>query len=266
MPAVNGHDFRASLGAKRHRPHHSADVVAAAGPLVRRGARAASRLVPPMTGMPLYLFAKAPEAGRVKRRLSPPLDSQQAARVAEALLQQAVDAVEHGWFGQKVLNVSPDTAHPAFSRCAQGFRWRMRLQPEVDLGERMREALQEGIDTCGGAAVLGTDIPALTPVILRQAFQALQAGQQVVGPSQDGGFYLLGLRQFPPALFAGIEWSRAGVYARLMENARELKLPLQVLPTLSDCDYFEDLKWAARHVAGFRQQLDQVGFDLGLLV
>ncbi len=218
-----------------------------------------------MTAMPLYLFAKAPEPGRVKRRLMPPLDQSQTVQVAEALLRQAVDTVEHGWFGQKVLNVSPDTSHPAFSPYAQGYRWRMRLQPEADLGERMREALQEGVDSSGGAAVLGTDIPALTPEILRQAFQALQAGQQVVGPCQDGGFYLLGLRQVPPGLFEGIQWGGTEVYARLMENARELLLPIQVLPTLSDCDYFDDLKWASRNLDGFRQKLDRAGFDRGML-
>lgn len=218
-----------------------------------------------MTGMPLYLFAKAPESGRVKRRLTPPLDQTQSALVADALLHQAVETVEHGWFGQKVLNVTPDTAHPAFTPYAQGFKWRMRLQPEADLGERMREALQEGIDQYGGAAVLGTDIPALTPAILRRAFQSLQAGQQVVGPSQDGGFYLLGMRQMPSALFDGITWGGNQVYARLMRNAREQQSPIQVLPTLTDCDYFEDLKWAARALPEFRKALGQAEFDLDLL-
>lgn len=218
-----------------------------------------------MTGMPLYLFAKAPEAGQVKRRLMPPLDQAQSAQVADALLHQAVETVEHGWFGQKILNVTPDTAHPAFKPYAQGFKWRLRLQPEADLGERMREALQEGVDQYGGAVVLGTDIPALAPAILRQAFQALQAGQQVVGPSQDGGFYLLGMREVPSPLFDGITWGSNEVYARLMQNARELQLPIQVLPTLTDCDYFDDLKWAARALPDFRTVLEQAEFDLRLL-
>lgn len=218
-----------------------------------------------MTAMPLYLFARAPEPGKVKRRLSPPLEPAQSARVAEALLRQAVDTVEHGWFGQKILNVTPTVKHPSFAPCAQSFKWQMRRQSEADLGERMREALQEGIEAYGGAAVLGTDIPALTPPILRQAFQALQSGQQVVGPSQDGGFYLLGLHAMPPGLFQGIVWGSADVYARLMANAGELQIPLEVLPTLKDCDYFEDLQWAVRNVAGFRERLEQAGLELDVL-
>jgi len=216
-------------------------------------------------GVPLYLFAKAPLAGSVKRRLCPPLDAVHAAQVATAMLEHASIVVEHGWFGQKILNVTPDLSHRVFVRYQQGFKWQTRIQVQADLGERMREALHEGIEDAGAAVVLGTDIPDIDGEILREAFRALQAGQQVVGPSQDGGFYLLGMRDMPAGLFKGIEWGSAGVYARLMKNARELGVELQSLPTLSDCDYFEDLRLAAQTVPEFKNALERAGFDVGLL-
>lgn len=218
-----------------------------------------------MTGVPLYLFARAPQAGRVKKRLSPPLDPALAALAAQAMLRHTADVVEHGWFGLRILNVTPDLSHPGFLPFKQGFKWQTRVQEEVDLGERMRKALQEGIEHYGGALVLGTDIPAINPSILREAFRALQAGQQVVGPSQDGGFYLLGLRQMPDELFKGIQWGGAEVYATLMTNARKSGIRLEPLLTLSDCDYFEDLRWAARTIPDFRDALIEEKFYLALL-
>jgi len=164
------------------------------------------------------------------------------------------------------LNVAPDLSHAAFLTYQQGLKWQTRVQLQADLGERMTEVLLEGIQTSGAAVVLGTDIPTLDVAILGEAFQRLQAGQQVVGPSQDGGFYLLGLREMPVGLFDGIEWGGVEVYARLMGNARELGVELQVLPTLSDCDYFEDLRLAVETVPGFGEVLRRVGFDTKILL
>ncbi|MCP4008298.1 MAG: DUF2064 domain-containing protein [Proteobacteria bacterium] len=201
----------------------------------------------------------------MKRRLCPPLNAQQAAQVAAAMLEHTSSVVEHGWFGKKILNVTPDLSHCAFADYEQGFKWQTRVQVQAGLGERMREVLHQGIEDAGAAVVLGTDIPDIDTKILRETYRALQAGQQVVGPSQDGGFYLLGLRDMPAALFKGIEWGSAGVYVRLMKNARKLGLELQPLPTLSDCDYFEDLRLAAQTVPEFKDALERAGFDVGIL-
>ena len=215
--------------------------------------------------MPLYLFAKAPVAGRVKRRMCPPLQATQAAQVAQAMLEHATSIVEQGWLGSAVLNVAPDLNNEFFSYYLQASRWQTRVQVHANLGERMCEVLDEGIRAAGGAVVMGTDIPGIDSAILTQTFGALQSGQQVVGPSQDGGFYLLGLNSMPVDLFKGIEWGGVEVYARLMSNARELEVALSPLPTLSDCDYFEDLRLAAQTIPGFKRALQEAGFEIELL-
>jgi len=192
--------------------------------------------------IPLYLFAKAPVAGRAKRRMCPPLTENQAAKVAAALLENASQIVEQGWPGQCILSATPDLSHRAFAQHQNSALWQTQIQPDTDLGGRMMHALQAGIENAGASAVLGTDIPGINSAILGQAHAALSQGRQVVGPSLDGGFYLLGLSRMPARLFAGIEWGTARVYAQLMDNASELDMALEPLPALLDCDYYDDLE------------------------
>ena len=194
--------------------------------------------------IPLYLFAKAPVAGRAKKRMCPPLNNVQAANVAAALLENATAIVEKGWPGQCVLSATPDLTHPAFSNHLLSARWETQIQPRLDLGGRMQAALQAGIKRAGAAAVLGTDIPAVSKSVLQLAHQTLSEGRHVVGPSLDGGFYFLGLKSMPDTLFSGIEWGSDQVYTRLLENAARLGIELQLLPVLSDCDYYADLEQA----------------------
>jgi glycosyltransferase A (GT-A) superfamily protein (DUF2064 family) len=182
------------------------------------------------------------------------------------MLVHTSSVVERGWSGQKVLNVAPDLSHAVFLAYQEGMDWKTRVQVQADLGERMREVLLEGIESTGSAVVLGTDIPTLDAAILEDVFRALQAGQSVVGPSQDGGFYLLALHDMPMGLFNRIKWGGVGVYARLMQNARALGVDLKPLPTLSDCDYYEDLKLAAQTVPEFEMALCRAGFDTSLLL
>lgn len=215
--------------------------------------------------IPLYLFAKAPVAGQAKKRLCPPLDFSESAKVASALLAHAINAVESNWPGQSVLSVTPDTKHAAFSAVIQSNHWRTTVQSKLDLGCRMCESLEQGVELAGSAAVLGTDIPSINRDILQQAFNGLARGQQVIGPTADGGFYLLGMNQSPRALFQGIRWGTDEVYAKLMENAQANGVYLKALPILSDCDYYEDLQAAANTLPDFAKRLTQAGFDLGLL-
>ena len=214
---------------------------------------------------PLYLFAKAPVAGKAKKRLCPPLDYSESAKVASALLAHAINTVEKHWPGQKVLTVTPDTKHAAFLSVLQSDCWTTTIQSKVGLGDRMSESLEQGLALADSAAVLGTDIPSLNAGILRQAFNGLEQGRQLVGPSADGGFYFLGMNQSPRALFKDICWGTSQVYSKLMENAQANQIELEQLPVLSDCDYYADLQVAAKTLPEFASRLTQAGFDLNLL-
>lgn len=216
-------------------------------------------------GIPLYLYAKAPFSGKVKRRLCPPLSLSEATKVAEALLLHASHLVEKNWPGQAILSAAPKLDHPAFTLHQKSKAWQTVIQNSGDLGERMAHDLQNGINKIGSAAVLGTDIPLITHEVLHQAHDALTSGRNVVGPSVDGGFYLLGLQQFPASLFDEIEWGSAHVFEKLMRNAKANNFNLTTLPMLSDCDVFADLQLAASVSSVFKDALITAGFDLALL-
>ena len=181
------------------------------------------------------------------------------------MLDHAVAVLERGWPGIRILHAAPDLDHPAFTCFKDSDGWQVSIQSRGDLGSRMQEALADGIEKHGAAVVLGTDIPSLKGSILRKAWQLLEQGQPVVGPSQDGGFYLLGLNRLPEALFSGIEWGSAQVYSRLLLNASRCGLYFEPLATLSDCDYYEDLRWAADTEPTFSRALERAGFDMRLL-
>eukprot|EP00850_Spirogloea_muscicola_P008329 SM000044S15976 [mRNA] locus=s44:289093:290273:- [translate_table: standard] len=129
----------------------------------------------------------------------------------------------------------------------------LQLRPQVnepDLGARMLAALQEVFRTgASSAIVIGTDVPDLDEHIMMSAFSALEVHQVVFGPAEDGGYYLLGIRQPYAALFEGIPWSTPDVLQCSLAAAAGAGLsvtPLCTLPTLADIDTANDLRrWLA---------------------
>ncbi len=118
--------------------------------------------------------------------------------------------------------------------------------PQVgsELGERMknsfRQAFQRGFSH---AILLGTDLPDLPPEIIEEALSALKAGTPVIGPSADGGYYLIGFDRFNfnPAVFRPMPWGTAGVFARTIAEFRKSEPLPHILPEWQDIDAFSDL-------------------------
>ena len=116
-------------------------------------------------------------------------------------------------------------------------------QPRGDLGDRIAAALKFALGDSDHAVLIGSDTPDLPRDLIEHAFEALDQHELVVGPAEDGGFYLLGSR-LPIAtdLFEGIEWSTARVCASLLENAARLRRTVAVLPQWADVDDLESLR------------------------
>ncbi|MBN9537477.1 MAG: hypothetical protein BGN99_02700 [Alphaproteobacteria bacterium 65-37] len=162
----------------------------------------------------LVIFARAPQAGRVKRRLAAEIGMQKAARFYRTLLgrQIAILAKDRRWVVW--LFVTPDTA-------LDHVAWRGRVpvsrrcpQRTGDLGRRMK--LPFRTLPPGPMVLVGSDIPDLAPRHIARAFQLLGAHDLVFGPASDGGFWLVGakrLRPLPRDLFAGVRWSTPTVLA-----------------------------------------------------
>ncbi len=195
----------------------------------------------------LLLFTKPARAGRVKTRLIGALTPEQAAALHQAFLDDLLDRLREGSFDLRLAwALDPDEAVP------EGLFPGLR-QEGADLGERLHRALAAAGAEAACVAALGSDHPALPLAVVHDAFARLEAGADVVlGPAEDGGYYLIALRAAAvhPRLFAEIAWSTAQVFPETVARCRELGLRLDLLPQASDVDTPEDLRRLALRMAG----------------
>ena len=117
-----------------------------------------------------------------------------------------------------------------------------KLQKGNSLGDKMSNAFDEGFDSYNKVVILGSDCYDLSSKIIESAFEMLEEHDVVVGPAKDGGYYLLGMKEYFPQLFEGKTYSTQNVLKELMGEAEELELSVYQLPTLSDIDTLADLK------------------------
>lgn len=200
----------------------------------------------------LLIFAKLPEPGRVKTRLIPRLGSEGAALLYQAFLDDAIALCRGVEEADLEVWAPPGVSEPGEERGAVArFQRRypglgLRFQVGADLGARLGRAFEvafeEGTDQ---VVIMGSDHPTLPLGYLRRAFSALSGAELVIGPSDDGGYYLVGLQRhaWPKAagLFAGVPWSTPGVLAATRERSRDLKIGRVELPGWYDVDDPSDL-------------------------
>ncbi len=195
----------------------------------------------------LLIFTRYPEAGTTKTRLIPALGAKGAARLQKDLTEKVV--------GQARL-LAQRTAIDIVLYYSGGNRQKMIswlglpdcfTQAEGDLGYKMRRAFEQtfagGADT---AILIGSDIPGITEDLLFQAFSGLSAGKVVIGPSRDGGYYLIGLtanvaKILLPLLFDRMPWSTPHLFKDTMDRLTDAGFEVATLLTLSDIDLPEDL-------------------------
>ena len=188
--------------------------------------------------IPLILFAKQPRPGAVKTRLQPPLSPRQAASVAAILIRLSLARAMRCWPGTCVLALAPLVPDDPLSLWAHGHDISLVAQGDGDLGERMARALA---GAGGPAVIMGCDVPHCSEQILHQAHSRLAAGEYVLGPSFDGGYYLIGMPRSRPELLQGISWGTARVAAQTRARAAAGGLCLHELPTLRDIDEWSDV-------------------------
>ena len=188
--------------------------------------------------IPLILFAKQPRAGEVKTRLQPPLSPRQAAAVAEILIRITLTRAVRYWPGPCVLALAPLAPDDRLSQWVCGRGVSLMAQQGADLGERMAHALAR---TGGPAAIMGCDVPHCPSQVLVEAHRRLAAGEHVLGPSIDGGYYLLGMPRIRRELVCGIAWGTAQVAAQTRSRAIASGVCLHELPTLRDIDEWADI-------------------------
>lgn len=187
----------------------------------------------------LLIFLKEPQPGRVKTRLARQVGDVAASHVARTCAELLCKRLR-GYCDQTVVRVHPPAA-VARVQAWLGGAWQVQAQQGRTLGARLcravEEALQQGIER---VLILGTDSPWLTPATLEEAFEALRTSDVVLGPTEDGGYYLIGVRGRWPALFQRIAWGTSRVCAQTQARARRLGLSVHVLRPGYDIDRYED--------------------------
>lgn len=200
----------------------------------------------------LLVFAREPVLGRVKTRLAAGIGAEAALAVYRELLSLTAAAVAAAqvpatvWLAEAPSKGDPTQPRPEWP----GLPW--RVQPAADsLGARMAQAFGEAFAAgAGRVVIIGTDCPGLSAGLLQQAFEELLSHELVIGPADDGGYYLLGMGRLKAELFANKNWSTATVLPDTLADAARLGLRVAQLPTLHDVDSAQDLAtWRAHQAA-----------------
>jgi len=199
------------------------------------------------------IFSKRPEAGRVKTRLCPPLVPAEAARLAEAMLRDAVERCAAAPGFRTVLCYAPAAAG-AWFRAAFPAVADQRAQRGAGLAERLAAFFADELGVPGAgrtAVVIGSDAPLVGTRRIARAHALLARGADLVlGPDAGGGYYLVGLRAPHPELFTAVPMSTADMYARTVDLARSSGLVVEELAPGYDVDVADDLDRLRRDLRG----------------
>ena len=198
----------------------------------------------------IVVMAKQPEPGKVKTRLCPPLSPGQAADLYEAFFLDTVSLVSGIEHTDLFVAYDPDTARDFFSRRVSATV-KCIPQGRGDLGDRLvRISHRMFVLGYRKLIILASDTPLLPRDVIRSAIARLDEIDVVLGPCDDGGYYLIGLRFRAPTLFAGIPWSTSQVLDRTIRRAQEAGMTWELLPPGYDIDTWEDAERLSKDLKG----------------
>ncbi len=201
----------------------------------------------------LLLFLKFPTPGRVKTRLAAGIGPEAAADVYRLLVARVLANLAGVEADVRVLFDPPDTREATLNwirpqlPLADFPAVEFLAQAEGDLGHRLARGFSDAFKAgYTQVAAIGSDCITLTAEILGKAWVSLESTDTVFGPTQDGGYYLVGTRSFQPALFRGIPWSSETTLSATLTAATDAGLTATMLTRLSDIDTFDDWQTARK--------------------
>ena len=189
----------------------------------------------------LIIFAKAPVLGEVKTRLQPDYSAEQSLTLHKMMVQNTLELTKTLENIEIELCCTPNRNNMFFLHCENNFPLRLTDQLGDELGERMAFAFSHALQTSNKVIIVGTDCPELDKLYIEQAIQALDKHDAVIGPAADGGYVLLGLKQFSPELFAGYSWGTNTVLKQTRAVLENIGWSWHELETRHDLDRPEDL-------------------------
>lgn len=188
----------------------------------------------------LGIFAKYWQPGAVKTRLAATMGDEPASRLYRSFVHALVDRFR-GQADRRMLAYTPAIRHPEFARLAAPD-WLVEEQGDGDLGQRMERYFAHGLEHADRCILIGSDSPNLPARFLDEAFAALRSNAVVLGPTEDGGYYLIGLRAKEPSIFREINWSTDQVWSQTVSRLQDADVSFATLPVWYDVDVFDDLQ------------------------
>jgi rSAM/selenodomain-associated transferase 1 len=196
----------------------------------------------------LIIMAKAPLQGEVKTRLSEVLSHQKSAELSSCFF---MDAMELAYCVQDcdiLLAFSPDDEVESFPIADMDII-ECIPQGRGNLGDRMERVFEKSFSSGYSKVILiGTDMPTLPFKNIQDAFTLLDEHTVVVGPSLDGGYYMLGMRSLIREIFEGIDWGTGEVLQQTTERLKKKGVQYKYLPTWYDVDTASDLNFLIAHL------------------
>ena len=185
----------------------------------------------------LIIFVRNPELGKVKTRLSATLGNEQTLDIYRFLLEKTRQTAEYLDIERLLFYSEKIQVSDAWS----DLLYVKQLQDSGDLGQRMHHAFATAFRMgAEKVVIIGSDCPTLDGIILQSAFEALDHHDFVLGPTPDGGYYLLGMKYLEASLFEGIAWSTGTVKETTLLKIKSLQKSCGLTPMLSDIDTESD--------------------------
>jgi uncharacterized protein len=189
----------------------------------------------------LLVIAKRPMPGQTKTRLTPPLSPEQAAELYEYFLQDTLDLARAVPNVTRIIAYAPSGAEEYFTRLAPDYA----LMPQIgnDLGERLDNALNQCLHNgFARAVIMDSDSPTLPADFVARAFAELEHADVALGPCEDGGYYLIGVKQPQPRLLREVKMSTSNVLRDTLALARAENLRVALLESWYDVDTVAELE------------------------
>lgn len=183
----------------------------------------------------VIIFVKNIQLGKVKTRLAKTIGNQGAFDVYTELVEVTENATSNLESDKRIY----------FSKAIVENQWKQSekyVQQGNDLGERMKNAFVKGFeDGYTRIVLIGSDLPDITTQHIEEGLEALKQHDVVLGPAEDGGYYLIGLSKMNTAIFENKPWSKKNLLKNTLDELEQNKVSYSTLITLNDIDTYEDL-------------------------
>jgi len=205
----------------------------------------------------LILFVRAPRLRQVKTRLQASLGAAPTLKLYRAMVADLLAGVSHGRFDIRICYTPGDAGAEMQEWLGEGYKY--VPQQGEDLGQRMDNAFASAFKSgYRKAVIIGSDLPGIDTLAISIALTKLDAHDLVLGPSSDGGYYLVGLKQRQKRMFHNIKWSTDTVLRDTIHLANKLKLSIYQMEQRTDVDTFENLMELWKELQQEMERRDEV--------